>query len=51
MVVVILILSLINIQNMMSKLVSKHIKKIKVYEHRFSVTFKSEICVDVERAS
>ena len=33
------------------KLVRKYIKKIKVYEDRFSVTFKSEISVDVERAS
>ncbi|MFU0557716.1 integrase [Gardnerella swidsinskii] len=33
------------------KLVRKYIKKIKVYEDKFSVTFKSEISVDVERAS
>lgn len=33
------------------KLVRKYIKKIKVYEDRFSVTFKSEISVDIERAS
>ena len=33
------------------KLVRKYIKKIKVYEDRFSVTFKSEISVDVQRAS
>ena len=33
------------------KLVRKYIKKIKVYEDRFSVTFKSEISVNIERAS
>ena len=33
------------------KLVRKYIKKIKVYEDKFSITFKSEISVDVERAS
>ena len=33
------------------KLVRKYNKKIKVYEDRFSVTFKSEISVDIERAS
>lgn len=31
------------------KLVRKYIKKIKVYEDKFSITFKSEISVDVER--
>ncbi len=31
--------------------VRKYIKKIKVYEDRFSITFKSEISVDIERAS
>ena len=33
------------------KLVRKYIEKIKVYEDRFSVTFKSEISVNIERAS
>lgn len=33
------------------KLVRKYIKKIKVYEDRFSITFKSEFSVNVERAS
>ena len=33
------------------KLVRKYIKKIKVYEDKFSITFKSEINVDIERAS
>ena len=33
------------------KLVRKYIRKIKVYEDRFSITFKSEISVDIERAS
>ncbi|WP_422118565.1 recombinase family protein [Gardnerella sp. DNF00476] len=33
------------------KLVRKYIKKIKVYEDKFSVTFKSEISVNIERAS
>lgn len=33
------------------KLVRKYIKKIKVYEDKFSITFKSEISVDIKRAS
>ncbi|MDK7093768.1 integrase [Gardnerella swidsinskii] len=33
------------------ELVRKYIKKIKVYEDRFSITFKSEISVYIERAS
>ncbi|MFU0536803.1 integrase [Gardnerella swidsinskii] len=30
------------------KLVRKYIKKIKVYEDKFSITFKSEISVNIE---
>lgn len=33
------------------KPIRKYIKKINVYEDRFSVTFKSEISVDIESAS
>lgn len=33
------------------KLVRKYIKKIKVYEDIFSITFKAEISVNIERAS
>ncbi len=51
MVVVILILSLIHIQNMASELVRTYTKNIKVYVDRFNVTFKSEMSVNVERAS